>query len=455
MAAVKKRKVDAECRTDRENITRASFEVSALIAKKLKPHAEGEFVKECLVAAAELLVPDKERSLITKRSARNFEYFSLACDETTDITNTAQLAIFVRGITVDFETEEELLSLQAMHSTTKGEDLFQQVVVAMNNFELPFKKMSGIATDGAPAMLNNVMKTVVSAMNFIISGGLNNRQFKELLCELESEYGDLVYHCEVCWLSCADMLVRFYTLREEVRHFMEMKGKLVLELSDDKFFSDLAFMVDITKHLSELNIKLQGPNQLISSLLSNVTLFEMKLKLWQGQLGKGNTVHFPTLQEQKPDVTSEYAIECAKLIQAFDNRFQDVKRIQKELDIFATPFNVQPFDVPGNLQMEIIELQNNTELKAKYNNLSLLDFYKLYICAEDFPNLRRHALKCAYLFGTTYKCEQFSSKLAFAKSRFRSRLTDPYLENQLRIASSTLPADIKCLSKEKQFQPSH
>ncbi|KAK0144404.1 General transcription factor II-I repeat domain-containing protein 2A [Merluccius polli] len=263
-----------------ENVTRASFVVSELIATKLKPHAEGEFVKECLVAAAELLTPDKvklfqsvslsrrtvsdritdmaqviEKTL--KNTARDFEYFSLACDETTDITNTAQLAIFVRGITTEFEMKEELLSLQAMHGITK-------VIMAMNNFELPFEKLSGIATDGAPAMvgaqkeltalvkkemsrlsldprdlvvchciihqeslcahslkLTNVMKTVVSTINVIKSRGLNNCQFKELLSELESEYGDLVYHCEVRWLSRENMLARFYTLREEVRRFME------------------------------------------------------------------------------------------------------------------------------------------------------------------------------------------------------------------------------------------
>ena len=60
----------------------------------------------------------------------------------------------------------------------------------------------------------------------------------------------------------------------------------------------------------------------------------------------------------------------------------------------STPFNVQPSDVPNNLQMEIIELQND-KLKAKYNNLSLLDFYKVYDPAEDFLILRRHALKFA------------------------------------------------------------
>lgn len=83
--------------------------------------------------------------------------------------------------------------------------------------------------------------------------------------------------------------------------------------------------------------------------------------------GKGKHYALPTLQKQKPDLTT-YAGECANLIQAFDERFHDVKNIQKELDMFATPFNMQPSDELDNLQMEITELQNNNKLKAKYNN---------------------------------------------------------------------------------------
>ncbi len=60
---------------------------------------------------------------------------------------------------------------------------------------------------------------------------------------------------------------------------MEIKGKPVVELSDDKWLCDLAFMVDITKHLSELNVKLQGPNQLLSSLLSNAVPLESRLPI--------------------------------------------------------------------------------------------------------------------------------------------------------------------------------
>jgi hypothetical protein len=46
-------------RCDRDNVIQTSYVVSELIAKKLRPHVEGEFVEECMVAAAELLAPDK------------------------------------------------------------------------------------------------------------------------------------------------------------------------------------------------------------------------------------------------------------------------------------------------------------------------------------------------------------------------------------------------------------
>ena len=115
-----------------------------------------------------------------------------------------------------------------------------------------------------------------------------------------------------------------------------------------------------------------------------------------------------------------------------------------ELNIFATPFNVEAADVPHLLQLEMIQLQNNSELKARYNNIPLLEFYKNYIRDDEFPTLKKHALKYASVFGTTYCCEQFFSKLTIAKGRLCSRLTDANLEKQLRVATSTVPANIAC-----------
>ena len=134
---------------------------------------EGEFVKKCMVATP---VPEKlklfqsvslsrrtvfdriidlsqdiEKTL--KDAARDFRLFSLACDETTDKTNTAQLAVFVRGITAEFDTREELLSLEVMHGTTTGEDLFQRLVSLMEKFQLKFEKLSGLIADGSQPWL--------------------------------------------------------------------------------------------------------------------------------------------------------------------------------------------------------------------------------------------------------------------------------------------------------------
>lgn len=52
--------------------------------------------------------------------------FSLWFDKTMAISNTAQLAIFIHGITADFDILEELLSLEAMYVTIGNEDLFER-----------------------------------------------------------------------------------------------------------------------------------------------------------------------------------------------------------------------------------------------------------------------------------------------------------------------------------------
>ena len=98
-----------------------------------------------------------------KKRAEKFVNFSVCLDETTDIKNTAQVAIFFRGVTLDFQTDENLLSLESMHETTRGEDLLQKLLQALNKFNLPLDKLCGVATDGALAMVGK-QKGMVSLL---------------------------------------------------------------------------------------------------------------------------------------------------------------------------------------------------------------------------------------------------------------------------------------------------
>uniref|UniRef100_A0A2S2QNF6 General transcription factor II-I repeat domain-containing protein 2A n=1 Tax=Sipha flava TaxID=143950 RepID=A0A2S2QNF6_9HEMI len=106
--------------------------------------------------------------------------------------------------------------------------------------------------------------------------------------------------------------------------------------------------------------------------------------------------------------------------------------------------------------MECIELQSDIQLKEKFNQSSLLDFYKLYLPKEIYPVLHDHALFMFSLFGSTYICEQLFSRMKNTKSKNRSTISDKHLESCIRIATTSIDPDITSLiSQKKQLLISH
>src|SRR6218665_3301780 len=65
---------------------------------------------------------------------------------------------------------------------------------------------------GKKLQLDSVMNVVMKIVNFIRARALNHRQFQLLLEEMEAEYGDLILHCDVRWLSKGKVLDRFFSL---------------------------------------------------------------------------------------------------------------------------------------------------------------------------------------------------------------------------------------------------
>lgn len=511
-----------------ENSTRASYEVAMLIAKHGKAFAEGEFIKDCVMKMAENICPEKKQEFANICLARNtvarrieeissdikrqvserggnFDYFSLACDESTDLSDTAQLLIFLRGIDDDMNITEELLHLKSLKGQTRGADLFMSVSSAVDDMKLPWGKLSGIATDGAPAMVGersglatlicnkvseqggnavklhclihqqvlcakclkfeHVVTPVVKTINVIRAKALYHRQFQQFLSDIEAEYGDVIYHNDVRWLSRGSALQRFFSLRKEIGQFLAEKGQAMKELSDPVWLADLAFLIDITKHLNALNVSLQGKDAVVSQLYAYIKAFATKLQLFKRHLSQSepNTSHFPALrevmdcfpQQNIAGQVGKYATAIASLSAEFNRRFNDFAVIEQDLLLFSCPFSMDSDDAPHQLQLELIDMQCNDELRSRHQQLSLVNFYR-QLDKERFPELRAHAKRMLSLFGSTYLCEQTFSLMNLNKNRLRSRLTDSHLCDILRITTTAVKPDLACvLQSRSQYHPSH
>lgn len=176
--------------------------------------------------------------------------------------------------------------------------------------------------------MNHVMQVVIKTVNYIRSHALPHRQFKEFLKELDSEYGDVVYFSHVRWLSRGRCLQRFYELRQEIDLFMNDKQIPVPELRNDEWLLDLCFLVNIVEKLNQLNISLQGKDNLIIDMFNHIKAFQKKLLLFESQLKNNNVQHFPLLKDLKNSKCNnyiKYAKEIRKLAAAFESRFVESK----------------------------------------------------------------------------------------------------------------------------------
>ena len=181
---------------------------------------------------------------------------AILLDESTDNSEIAQLAIMVGGIDCQFKITEDFLTMSNLHGTTTGRDIFNNLLKELEYFNQPLEKLSGICTDGAPAMtgehtvliglllksrvlvvppiayhcvvlkMGHVMDLVVSTVNYIRARALSHRQFKEKLKEIEAEFQDVAYYCKVRWLSSAKTLRLFLSLLDPIDSFMGSKGQI-------------------------------------------------------------------------------------------------------------------------------------------------------------------------------------------------------------------------------------
>ena len=249
------------------------------------------------------------------------EVFSVALDESVDINDSPRLAVVARYCS-NGEIHEELCCLKSMIGSTKGEDVLNTFIKHFEQRDIDIKKIFSITTDGAPAMvgihrgfvtlaeqmighpamklhciihqenlcakisdseLNDVTSTVTKIVNFLVArSAKTHRQFRSLLEEMGSAYHDVPLHCSVRWLSRGKVLWRFVECLVEIKIFLATQKQTYPELEDEKWLAKLMFLVDITAHLNELNLRLQGSGQTVICLFEEWKGFISKLDVYTG-----------------------------------------------------------------------------------------------------------------------------------------------------------------------------
>ncbi|KAL1248076.1 hypothetical protein QQF64_023452 [Cirrhinus molitorella] len=190
--------------------------------------------------------------------------------------------------------------------------------------------------------LVDVMRDVVKIVNNIHSKALSHRQFKALMNEMDAQYGDVLYHQEVRWLSRGKVLRRFFDLRDEIEFFRKAR-------------------------------MLQGKDQIITQIFDHVRAFKQKLLLLRRHLSAGNVANFPCLGEagMVKEKVHEYDAVLSNLIQEFDSCFEDFRHNTADFELFAQPFTISVDAVRDDLQMELIDLQCDSVLKHKFTSTNV------------------------------------------------------------------------------------
>ena len=451
-----------------QTMVKASYELSLLLARKKKPYSDGEeIVKKSLLIFAQnvgdINIKNKVDNIALSRNTvmrriddmgqdvstqivsglQNCKYFSLALDESCDITDNAQLSIFVRYTNNDFDCVEELLDLRQLVSTT-GEDIFEELKNVIEFNKVEWKKLDSVCTDGAPCMtgrikgfvtllenylerkvfkyhciihqealcakdlnLSSVVDPVIRCINKIRA--LNRRRFRELFPEETEEDGELLLHCNVRWLSKGNALDRFWNLKECVLTYLEENNELPNEcllLKDEYWLWDLAFFTDIMGHLNNLNLRLQGKDCTFPTLVDHISCFVRKLLLFSLDFEGKRLTHFPLMQKLSTEVSAapnygKFKNLISILQNSFSGRFLDFQNDKKNVDLFINPFSISLQDLncyPPEIQIEIIDLQHHSILKNKYkelisdaSDLNYIEFWK-FVSASSFPQFSSQLL---------------------------------------------------------------
>lgn len=219
-------------------VSRASYEIAFNIAKHGKSYSDGEFYKQLMQKTVATLCENWDDKVKTpllnnmktlslshqtisrrtneiaadiegnlKHDLEECKSFSVALDETTDISDMSQLLFWVRYFK-NGQIKENILSLVPLTEQTRAVDIFDAFMAVVVRFNLDLKKCVSVCTDGAPAMIGIHAGFAVLLKKYIAEN-FNTSFFVSYHCVIHQEN-----LCAKALNSDCDVLKTVTTVRE-------------------------------------------------------------------------------------------------------------------------------------------------------------------------------------------------------------------------------------------------
>lgn len=270
------------------------------------------------------------------------------------------------------------------------------------------------------------MENIIKLVNYLTaSSALQHQLLRAFLTEVNAAYDDLLLHKNVKWLSKGRVLERIWAVRKDLEMFLsEQKNTRAQQyldfLQDDGNMELMAFLVDITSHLNELNLKTPRPRQ-HCDLMAAVRSFERRLEIFKSDIREVH-LHFPTLLQQTDgNHNHDHVAFLERLAENFKGCFDSFHIGRQVLLCIGSPFLVKnvdefsreaksifPWASAASLQTELIDLQENVALSEA--NCDPVTFWTKMVTAGNFPNLQKVAIFVLTMFVSTYRCESAFSQ---------------------------------------------
>ncbi|UYV82254.1 hypothetical protein LAZ67_21001467 [Cordylochernes scorpioides] len=465
----------------------ASYMIAQLIARKKKAHAEAEeiILPALKIVAGCMLTNDAMEKvtkipLSSKTIARRIEDMSedielqikqsfndsstkwaKQLDETTDISNKAQLLAFLRFVDTGKIVNNYFFCKELKQRTT-GADIFELVDENVMNYER-FKKgidstchkknpnikfvhcmihREMLVSKSVSPILVTTLDEVVKVVNYIKSNALRSRIFSTFCEAMDSDYKNVLFHTEVRWLSKGKVLNRFISMKNEIMAFIDNEEINFPFMMSDVWWLRVSFLGDIFDKLNSLNLNLQGAQENIITISTKLKAFKEKLSLWSLNIAKVNFASFPMVQENpsKSIIKKEVEETLTLLSASFDKYFP-------YLDVEKMEWVVNPFmhceiqHLEEEMQENLIDLKNDLVFKRLFTEKELSEFW---LCLNSkFPKLCNAAIESLLPFGSSYLCEQGFSTLTEMKSKKRERLQ--MIDEEMRVCLS------QCTDRSDRF----